>query len=530
MSELDYRRLFEATPTPYLILSADLHIVAVNDAYTTATLTQREEILGRHIFDVFPDNPGDPDATGTSNLRASLQAALDTHEPDVMAIQKYDIRAADGSFEERFWSPINTPVIGADGTVELIVHRVVDVTEFVRVRGQAEVAEMETELFNRAQELQRLNRSLRLEREAKDRFLAVLSHELRNPLAAIHGALDVMQDTGVDGVRMVQVVERQVLALTRMTDDLLDMTRAQVGKLHLERRPLDLAALATSSVEATRTAVGIEERTLVATVACEDTWVDGDPIRLSQAVGNLLSNAIKFTARDGRIEVVVDGGEGWVSLTVLDDGLGFDPTAAEALFEPFAQQDRSLARATSGLGLGLPIAREIAELHGARLQARSDGPGQGAAFTLELPVTARPEDDELAAAVQTAPADSGWRRVLLIEDNADVATTHRELLLRSGHEVEVAASGLAGVEAALISPPDLVLCDIGLPDIDGFEVARRLRSDPRTAALPLVAVSGYGRPEDRHRARQAGFDEHLVKPLNGATLAQSLSEFAARLR
>ena len=321
-----------------------------------------------------------------------------------------------------------------------------------------------------------------------------------------------------------------MLALTRMTDDLLDMTRAQVGKLQLERRPLDLAALATSSVEATRTAIGIEERTLVATVACEDTWVDGDPIRLSQAVGNLLSNAIKFTARDGRIEVVVDGGEGWVSLTVRDDGLGFEPATAEALFEPFAQQDHSLARATSGLGLGLPIAREIAELHGARLQARSDGPGQGAAFTLELPVTARPDADALAAAdVQTVPAASGWRRVLLIEDNADVATTHRELLLRSGHEVEVAASGLAGVEAALISPPDLVLCDIGLPDIDGFEVARRLRSDPRTAALPLVAVSGYGRPEDRHRARQAGFDEHLVKPLNGATLTQSLSEFAQRL-
>lgn len=215
---VDYVRLFEATPTPYLILSAELRIVAANEAYLTATMTRREEILGRAMFDVFPDNPTDPEATGARNLNTSLTTVLRTCRPDVMAVQKYDIRSPHGTFEERYWSPINTPVLDRNGAVELVIHRVEDVTEFVRMRTSAvdrELAtaelrrrtqEMETDLFNRAHELDAVNRSLRgvneklaattarlhREKAAKDRFLAMLSHELRNPLAAIRGALDVL--------------------------------------------------------------------------------------------------------------------------------------------------------------------------------------------------------------------------------------------------------------------------------------------------------------------------------------------------
>lgn len=434
---IDYVQLFEATPTPYLILSAALRIVAVNDAYLQATMTRREQILGREIFEVFPDNPSDPEATGVRNLKSSLETVLRTHEPDVMAIQQYDIRCLDGSFEERYWSPINTPVLDEDGAVELVIHRVQDVTEVVmasavspnQVLGTVELRrrtqEMETDLFNRARELDELNRSLRqaneelaaatarLEREqaAKDRFVATVSHELRNPLAAIRGALDVLQDpiAAPRGARraMLDVVERQVEAMTRMTDDLLEMARAQAGKLTLNTHRLDLRSLTQATVEAQIAGTPVANRTIVTDLPDRSVWVQGDPIRLSQAISNLLSNAIKFTRVDGSIEVRIRSGEQRVSVEVLDDGPGFDSEKSDALFEPFSQQDSSLARATGGLGLGLPIAREIIELHGGRLLAHSDGRGRGACFAIELPAaqahSGRPAPSPAAAAPAADP-------------------------------------------------------------------------------------------------------------------------------
>ena len=509
---IDYRRLFEAGPTPYLILSAELSIVAVNEAYLRATMTRREALVGRHMFDAFPDNPSDPQASGVHNLRASLEAVLRTGRPDVMAIQKYDIRRPDGSFEERHWSPINTPVTGADGAVEFIIHRVEDVTEFVRAT-QRSAAEMETELFNRARELRELNRTLQRQEDAKNRFLAALSHELRNPLAAIRGALEVLAGPTADRAAMLGVVERQVGALTRITDDLLDLTRAQVGKLQLELAPLDLRSVVLELRGATH------EHSLTVDLPDEPVWVSGDAVRLSQAIGNLVGNAVKFTAADGSIEVrlQVDGEE--ALLAVRDDGQGFDPARTDELFEPFWQADASLGRRSGGLGLGLAIAREMVELHGGRIRARSDGPGRGAEFAIELPRTGAPAEARVRRpAVVAAP-----RRVLLIEDDADVAGTYRALLDHLGHDADVAHTGLGGIEAARRDVPDVVLCDIGLPDIDGYEVARSLRGDARTAGIRLVAISGYGRPADLRRAREAGFDEQLVKPVSGEALAASLS-------
>ena len=550
---LDYLRLFDATPTPYLILNAELRIVAVNDAYLNATMTRREDILGRGMFEVFPDDPRDPDATGVRNLSESFESALRSGEPDVMAIQKYDIRSPDGSFEERYWSPINTPLLDEDGNVELIIHRVTDVTQFVKTTGHHEPQqtaetrrreqEMETELFNRARELDRLNRSLRhandelaattarlrAEQDAKDRFLATLSHELRNPLAAIRGALDVLDDPvaarATEGREMLAVVERQVQALTRMTDDLLEMTRAQVGKLQLDTTELDLGALAQAAVQAARTGSARAAQTITTTLDGE-TWVNGDPVRLSQAIGNVLGNAIKFTGQDGHIEVHVRGDQHVVALEVVDDGQGFDPAMSEELFEPFAQQDRSLARTTAGLGLGLPIARTIIELHGGRIAAHSGGPGQGADFTIELPAIQPGAHPAPSADERQERSVPGHQCVLVIEDHDDVATAYLTLLQQLGLRTNYARTGAAGIELATRTRPNVILCDIGLPDIDGYEVAQRLRATPHTAHIPLIAISGYGHAEDRTRSQQAGFSQHLVKPLSSQSLARALIDTA----
>lgn len=548
---LDYKRLFESTPAPMLILDAGLNIVAVNDAYLNATMTNREQIVGRHIFAVFPDNPEDPEATGVRNLRDSLDAVLRTRRPDVMAFQKYDIRVEDGSFEERHWSPINTPVLSPAGDVELIIHRVEDVTAFVRATGGPAVErplgaalgrrlqEMETELYNRAQDLQEVNRDLRhanaelaakeeqlrLEHEAKDRFLAALSHELRNPLSAIRGALDVLADAQDERTAaersMHEVIERQTSSLTRMTDDLLELTRARVNKLNLERTTLELGSVVDAAVQSAQTA-DAGTRTIRLQLPDDQVFVDGDAIRLAQAVANLLSNATKFTHPDGTVEVVLDHTDSSAFVTVSDDGQGFDPARADELFEPFAQADTSLARATTGLGLGLSIVRTTVELHGGRAFASSPGLVRGARFTIELPVVPAPAGrPPVPAQPQPAAAPA---RVLVIEDHADVAAAYVALLEQLGHTTLVERSGRAGVAAAAAQAPDVILCDIGLPDIDGYDVARRIRSEESTAHIPLLAASGYGQPADVERSRQAGFDQHLVKPISRESLAQAMSD------
>ncbi len=542
---IDYRRLFDATPTPYLILDARLQIVEVNDAYLRATMTRREQIVGDHMFEVFPDNPSDQDASGVRNLAASLQAVLRTRQPDVMAIQKYDIRTPEGAFEERFWSPINTPVLDDHGAVVLIIHRVEDVTEFVGLGAAQDVAlrrrvqEMETDLFNRARELQELNRTLRIaneelastsvqlqrEQDAKNRFLAALSHELRNPLAAIQGALEVLQDPAARRATspeaMLAIAARQVHALERMTDDLLDMTRAQAGKLALNLVALDLRSLATAAVDAAR-GMAAAEQTIALIVPPEETWVEGDEVRLMQAIANLISNAVKFTDARGTIEVEVAADRFVVSLIVRDTGEGFDPSRADELFTPFSQADESLARATAGLGLGLSIAREIVELHSGDITASSDGPSLGATFAIELPrispgIGVLHREPVAPARVLKA------QRILLIEDNVDVAAAYRALLEQLGHATVLAESGLSGIDLARREVPEVVICDIGLPDLSGYEVAARLRADERTAHIPLLAISGYGQATDRQRAHAAGFSEHLVKPLSRDALEAALA-------
>ncbi len=538
---VDYRRLFESAPTPYLVLDPDLVVVAVNDAYLTATLNTRESLLGKHLFDAFPDNPGNLAADGVRNLRQSLRSVLTTGRPDAMTLQRYDIPAdpsrPDGEYVERYWSPVNTPVLDDDGAVVNIIHRVEDVTEFVRMRrvGQqqrraAEDAEqhsdrMENDLIARAREVQDVNHqlreaneqlaavgaTLRQQQEAKDRFIATLSHELRNPLAAAQVAVELLAEQ-IDDHPALGVLQRQIDALVRMTDDLLDATRAMTGRLAVERGDVNLRAVVTEAVGDVERELRESGRTLRVTLPEQDVAVVGDRIRLGQMLGNLLSNARKYTRPGSAIDVeLTPGDDGTATLTVRDDGIGFDPAIAERLFEVFARAETKAGTDVGGLGVGLAIVRGVVELHGGTVTAHSEGEGMGASFVVTLPLAGETSETppERARPVES----SGGRRVLIIEDNADLAATYRMLLERHGDVVTIASTGKSGLEQATSAPFDVVLCDIGLPDIDGWEVAWRLRDLPKRDRMLVVAVSGFGQESDRERSRHAGFDAHIAKPM-----------------
>jgi PAS domain S-box-containing protein len=357
----------------------------------------------------------------------------------------------------------------------------------------------------------------------KNEFLAVLSHELRNPLAPIRYALDILQqvEPGGDQARRAQeVIGRQVGQLSRLVDDLLDATRIVRGKIELRPERIELNDLARKTVDDHRP---VFARRGVAVEVClfeAPIFVAADRARLTQVLGNLLQNAAKFTPAGGRATVEVRLGEhGQAEMRVADTGVGVSPELLPHLFEPFAQADRTLERSRGGLGLGLALARGLVELHGGQVRAQSAGPGHGTEVTVSLPVA--PPATEPADALRQPHALAG-RRILVIEDNVDAAMTIREALELRDNEVVIAYDGVEGVAKAREFKPEVVLCDLGLPRLDGFGVARALRAEPTLASTLLVAVSGYAQPDDLLRAREAGFDHHVAKPPSVGALEELL--------
>jgi PAS domain S-box-containing protein len=374
-------------------------------------------------------------------------------------------------------------------------------------------------------ERKRVEEALREADRRKNEFLGVLSHELRNPLAPVRNALWLLDHAGSGGTsaaRAKEVLNRQVAHLSRIVDDLLDVTRITRGKIHLQKARIDVLELVRRTIEDHRTVFSEREVEVTARLAQLPIWIDADPTRVSQAIGNLLQNAAKFTDPGGHVAVTAerDAQLGAV-VAVRDDGIGFAPALLGRMFEPFTQGDDSLHRTRGGLGLGLSLVKGLVELHGGSVEARSEGPGRGAEFVLRFPLA--PEQPALAGEALPVGSAMSARRVLVIEDNADAAETLREMLEMWGHEVAVASDGRAGVAKARSFAPDVVLCDIGLPEMDGYEVARAIRADPEIAATFLVAVTGYALPEDQRRAAEAGFMRHLGKPVPIEVMEQVLA-------
>ncbi|HEV8334923.1 MAG TPA: ATP-binding protein [Candidatus Polarisedimenticolia bacterium] len=357
----------------------------------------------------------------------------------------------------------------------------------------------------------------------KDRFLSMLAHELRNPLAPLQTAIHLLKLRGNEPERvaeMQEVMGRQVKHLTHMVEDLLEVSRITHGKITLRRERVDLARLVRQSVEDHRALLEASGVSLEAEVPQVPLWVVGDPTRLAQVMSNLLDNAGKFTPAGGRVTVKLAAGDEAV-LTVCDTGIGIEPDVLPRIFESFTQADHSLDRPRRGLGLGLSVTKGLITLHEGSIEAESAGAGRGASFTVRLP--REPELPALLERSHATRAASKRLRVLVVEDNRDAAETLRLLLVACGYEVFVAYTGPDGVEAAGSTSPDIVLCDIGLPGMDGFGVAAALRQSPTTAHARLIAVTGYGQEEDRRRALEAGFDVHLVKPVDPEKLLSHLN-------
>jgi two-component system, sensor histidine kinase len=363
----------------------------------------------------------------------------------------------------------------------------------------------------------------------KDDFLAMLAHELRNPLAPIVSAMHVLRLHPADA-RLVQqareVVERQVGHQARLLDDLLDVSRITRGKIDLRKTLTDLSAVVADAVETARPLIDERRHALTVQVPAIPVRIHADATRLGQVIANLLNNAAKFTDPGGTIGVTLatDGSDAIVR--VRDNGRGIAPEMQPHVFDLFTQVGPSLARSQGGLGIGLTLVRRLVEMHGGRVDVRSEGRGHGTEFTVRLPLE-RAFDEPADGG--SAPPPATARRVLIVEDNADAREMLRMSLELEGHSVEAAEDGLRGVEMALASRPDVVLVDIGLPRLDGYGVAARLRAALGRNVV-LIALTGYGQPDDRERTRHAGFDAHVVKPVEPDTLARLLAEEFRPLR
>jgi signal transduction histidine kinase len=572
---LDFQRLFEASPEVLLVLLPDsplFTMVAATAARFEATHTTPDS-LGRGLFELFPDNPDDAGATGTSNLRASLDRVLATRAPDTMAVQKYDIRAPDGRFEVKYWSPKNIPVLTPAGEVQYILHRVEDVTDLVRaselgeeLRGRTRA--MEREVLARSRELAAANSELREANAklgeldaAKTAFFSNVSHELRTPLTLMLGPLedslaDANERLGLHQRQRIELAHANTLRLLKLVNALLDFSRLEAGRMEACFRPTDLSAFTAKLAAMFQSAVAKADLRLV--VDCprlaEPVWLDRD--MWEKIVPNLVSNAFKFTPA-GEIAVRVREQPSTVVLEVSDTGVGIPEAELPRIFERFHRVAGTVGRTYEGTGIGLSLVRELTELHGGRVSVESIV-GRGTTFRVEIPKgfahlpadavshdagTLRVGQDTAAHAAEAArwsgaaisaaqvgqateasqppPAASASadRRplVLVVDDNADLRT-YLTGLLDGRYEVTAVGDGMAALEAIHRRRPDLVVSDVVMPRLDGVGLVRALRADPETVSLPIILLSARAGEEAAVAGIDSGSDDYLIKPFSAREL------------
>lgn len=479
-----YRTLTEAMQQGAMSLNADGTILYSNLCFAQLVATAHEKVVGSSI---------------TSWISSGYKATFEQ-----LLLQGFQAKSQ-GEIELNTAHGTNIPVFVALSPLPLpesqsICMVVTDLTE-----------------QKKHQDLQEINRR-------KDEFLAMLAHELRNPLAPIQNAVVILQHLGVTNEKLTyarEIIDRQVHHLSHLVDDLLDVSRITLGKVKLEKQPLEMTTIINRAVETSRPAIDSRRHQLTLSLPPKGVRVEGDPTRLAQVLGNLLTNAAKYTEEDGEISLSCEIKNSEVVIRVRDNGMGISTELLPRVFDLFTQGDRSLARSEGGLGIGLTLVRRLVEMHGGSVDAESSGPGKGSQFIVRLPaLSACDETHESNHTLNHDRHNGTSRTVLIVEDNRDGADTLAMLLKMMNHDVHVAYNGADAIKSLQSILPDIVLLDIGLPAMNGYEVAAKIRQIPGFTKTVLVAMTGYGQDEDRQKSHGAGFNCHLVKPVEPAVLRQ----------
>jgi signal transduction histidine kinase len=487
-----FAQLFEQAPTFMCLLRGPNHVFELaNPGFVK--LTGNRPLVGFKLVEALPE-------TAEQGFVKILDETYASGVPYNATGAEYLVPVESGAPEKHFVDFVYQPIRDADGTVTGIFVEGADVTQ----RALADAA-------------------LREANQRKDEFLAMLAHELRNPLAPIRTAAEVLArrivaDETAQGA--VDVVRRQSTQLTRIVDDLLDVSRISMGRIELKHETLLLKDVIDHAMETVAPAWRTKSHQVSVVTGLEPLYVKGDLARLVQSLGNVMSNAAKYTGSGGKIGIRVTSTAHTVTVEISDNGAGIAPEFMPHIFELFAQADRTLDRSQGGLGIGLSVVKKLIEMHNGSITARSDGLSRGATFEITLPRAAAPSTQLSGAAAPMAAT----RRILIVDDNVDAANTLSELLQLDGHETKPAFTAADALIIADTFRPEIVLLDIGLPQMNGYEVARRLRASKLDGHTTLIALTGYGQVEDREKALAAGFDAHLVKPVDFAALAKLLAD------
>ncbi|WP_031437840.1 PAS domain S-box protein [Methylobacter tundripaludum] len=486
------RQIIDAVPSMIFVKDREGRFMLSNEALAQCYGTSPDSLTG------LTDENFNPNADEVTHFYQNDLDVIRTGKSKLIPEEK--VTHADGSVH--WYSTVKIPLYDTDNSCSKLLGVATDITE----RKHAE-------------------ETLRLMDRRKDEFLAMLAHELRNPLAPIRNAVRLLKMQEATDPKLTlscNIIDRQVTHMTRLLDDLLDMARIMQGKIRLKIEHFELTDIVNNAIETSRPLLESRKQELIISQTMTPQWLEGDHVRLAQVLSNLLNNAAKYTGEGGKIMLSVMREGSDAVIEIKDSGIGISPDILPQIFDLFTQADHTLAHSQGGLGIGLTLVRQLVEIHGGTVTAASEGIGQGSTFTVRLP--ALPMDSSAAESARTESVlPTSKFRILVVDDYADAAESLMMLLRAKGHEVEIADCGIKAIEQAQVFHPQVVLLDIGLPDLDGYEVAKRLRALPETRDATLIALTGYGQSEDHNRSQSAGFNHHLLKPLNFDELSALLT-------
>jgi PAS domain S-box-containing protein len=494
-----YRLLVERVTEGAATLTCDGAILYCNRRFADMLMWPQKSLIGRSLRDY----------TAADDHPAVVALLREAEGGSVQS--ELRLRRSDGEWVDVY--------LGATPVQEGAVGTCLMVTDLTQQKQYEQLVAAESLARSLLAELREADRR-------KDEFLAMLAHELRGPLAPLRNMLEFMtraRDDGAQLDRAVATMQRQLDHLVRLVDDLLDISRITRDKIELRKQTVELASILYQSAEVCRPLAESANHRMTIKLPDEPVYLDADPVRLTQVFSNLLNNACKYTEPGGSISVIAEQNGNEVVVKVKDSGVGISPEKLTSIFEMFAQVDQTLERSQGGLGIGLTLVKRLVEMHGGSVEAASAGKGQGSEFTVRLPIAAE-KTNAVPPPHRVEPRPIGGRRILIVDDNADAATSLAMLLKITGNETRTAYDGLAALKVSESFRPEIVLLDIGLPKLNGYEVCRRLRAEPWGQDVMLVAMTGWGQDEDRRKTSEAGFDEHVVKPIEYAALVKLLAQ------